>query len=96
MQLYCLQTLLALTNFICVLDRDDQKRAHSMGRPYLTSMDEFKIDFSSRIWFTYRKDFSVLPQSNLTTDVGWGCMLRSGQMMIAQALILHLLKSGNS
>lgn len=52
----------------------------------------FLEDFSSRIWITYRKGFdaiSAVPGSSFTSDVGWGCMVRSSQMLVAQALIFH-------
>ncbi|KAG8661491.1 cysteine protease ATG4 isoform X2 [Manihot esculenta] len=49
----------------------------------------FKHDFSSRILVTYRKGFDAIGDSNFTSDVGWGCMLRSSQMLVAQALLFH-------
>ncbi|XP_035818832.1 cysteine protease ATG4B isoform X3 [Zea mays] len=49
----------------------------------------FLEDFSSRIWITYRKGFDAIPGSKLTSDVNWGCMVRSSQMLVAQALIFH-------
>ncbi|XP_068668239.1 cysteine protease ATG4B-like isoform X2 [Aristolochia californica] len=49
----------------------------------------FMEDFSSRIWITYRKGFSAIGDSMFTSDVNWGCMLRSSQMLVAQALLVH-------
>ncbi|MCO5574590.1 hypothetical protein L7F22_028378 [Adiantum nelumboides] len=50
---------------------------------------QFEADFHSCIWITYRKGFPAIMGTKLTTDVGWGCMIRSGQMLFAQALIYH-------
>ncbi|KAL9432172.1 hypothetical protein AB3S75_027236 [Citrus x aurantiifolia] len=52
---------------------------------------EFNQDFSSRILISYRKGFDPIGDSKITSDVGWGCMLRSSQMLVAQALLFHQL-----
>ena len=80
---------------------------------------DFLDDFESRIWMTYRTDFTPIPRSpsvkglpfnsaatalqyagnlirgqageGFSSDVGWGCMIRSAQSLFANALItLHL------
>ncbi|KAJ9053863.1 Cysteine protease atg4, variant 2 [Entomophthora muscae] len=48
-------------------------------------------DFKSQPWFTYRHHFPQLKPASFTTDSGWGCMLRTGQCLLAQALIRHRL-----
>ncbi|KAK7374438.1 hypothetical protein VNO80_07868 [Phaseolus coccineus] len=51
----------------------------------------FEQDFSSKILVTYRKGFDAIGDSKYTSDVNWGCMLRSSQMLVAQALVFHKL-----
>ncbi|CAL9081919.1 unnamed protein product [Musa acuminata var. zebrina] len=53
------------------------------------SYAEFLEDFSSRIWITYRKGFEPIGDTKFTSDVNWGCMIRSSQMLVAQALLSH-------
>ncbi|CAB0037358.1 unnamed protein product [Trichogramma brassicae] len=59
-------------------------------------IDEIRNDIKSRLWFTYRKGFVPIGGfgSSFTSDKGWGCMLRCGQMVLGQALVsLHLGRS---
>lgn len=53
-----------------------------------SAMQEFQRDVQSRLWFTYRCNLAPIT-GNITSDSGWGCMLRSGQMLFAHALIVH-------
>uniref|UniRef100_T1KA70 Cysteine protease n=3 Tax=Tetranychus urticae TaxID=32264 RepID=T1KA70_TETUR len=64
-----------------------------LGEKYssLHDMDGIKDDIRSKFWITYRKGFPKIDGSGPSSDFGWGCMLRCGQMVLSQALILkHL------
>jgi hypothetical protein len=44
--------------------------------------------------FTYRRNMPPLLPSTLTSDGGWGCMLRAAQMLMGHTLRVHLLGNG--
>jgi len=58
---------------------------------YWPHVSTFLRKFGNIIWFSYRKDFPPLGPAQITSDIGWGCMLRTGQMILAQCLIFHYL-----
>ena len=63
-----------------------------LGTPYReSSKNDIRIHVSSLFRFTYRKDFPTLHPYPISSDAGWGCMLRSAQMLMACALQRHLL-----
>nr|ACO10349.1 Cysteine protease ATG4B [Caligus rogercresseyi] len=49
-------------------------------------VEELNSEVLSRFLFTYRKEFLEIEDSGYTSDSGWGCMLRCGQMVLAEAL----------
>ncbi|KAG1708530.1 Cysteine protease ATG4B [Nymphon striatum] len=58
------------------------------------NMDEIKENIKSKLWLTYRKNFAPIGGTGPTSDAGWGCMLRCGQMILAQALLTRHLGQG--
>lgn len=70
---------------------ESKKRTGEGVPPHVVA---FMEHYHSLTWMTYRTKFEPIPGTPLTTDCGWGCMVRSGQMLLATALQFHLLGRG--
>jgi hypothetical protein len=55
------------------------------------SLGEFIYDFYTHLSLTYRRGIPLPIGGLMTSDAGWGCMIRSGQCMVGEALIRSLL-----
>ena len=54
-----------------------------------SKQDEHLINLLKNLpWFSYRKNFSKIKDNDkiYTSDAGWGCMIRSSQMILAQGI----------
>lgn len=60
---------------------------HSDGESMLPGWGNFLEHVVSKIWCTYREGFLPVGPPIYTTDAGWGCMLRTAQMLLAQSLL---------
>ena len=63
-----------------------------LGKRFDIQKHEHAQDLLERLrgimWFSYRRSFQPVPRTSppVTGDAGWGCMVRSSQMLLAQAL----------
>lgn len=61
-----------------------------LGKQYNLPEDAEKLvdDIRSKFWITYRRNFPPIDENaRYTTDRGFGCMIRCGQMVLANALL---------
>jgi cysteine protease ATG4 len=73
------------------VSKEGKLKHNVLGKTYhpINDYSQRRDDESSLFWFTYRCDFQEIAPYNITSDAGWGCMLRSAQMLLGQALRLH-------
>jgi hypothetical protein len=66
-------------------------------KKYLMPNDKFLFDndISNFIWKTYRNNISPIIYNSkvFTSDAGWGCMIRAGQMILARGIYRLLCKA---
>ena len=74
-----------------ILSKMSHVSTYVLGKTYhpIHDYNARRIDESSLFWFTYRCDFPSIEPYGITSDAGWGCMLRALQMMCGQTLRLH-------
>mmetsp|Transcript_43860 Transcript_43860/g.105824 ORF Transcript_43860/g.105824 Transcript_43860/m.105824 type:complete len:499 (-) Transcript_43860:1196-2692(-) len=67
-----------------------------VGKTFHPTLEfQLRKDFQASLyWFTYRSNFPEIRPYGITSDAGWGCMLRSAQMLLAHTLRVHF-KSRN-
>lgn len=61
-----------------------------LGQQYILPQEADKLvdDIKSKLWITYRRNFPPIDDNlRYTTDRGFGCMIRCGQMVLANALL---------
>ncbi|KAG0231193.1 Cysteine protease atg4c [Mortierella sp. GBA43] len=80
----------SLTAYMSLLRPSPTSTVKSLTREQEV-LRQFMMDFQSRFWFTYRKDIARIEPSFYTCDSGWGCMMRTGQSLLAQAFVQVLL-----
>jgi hypothetical protein len=77
---------------------DNSKPGFVLGRKFVLSRAEDEVSFrefwQSLIWFSYRSDFPSIEPTLYSSDVGWGCTLRTAQMLLANAFLHHFVGHG--
>ena len=52
------------------------------------TLDNFNDNYYKHIVFSYKKNFEKINGTNITSDKGWGCMIRCGQMILYQGIMM--------
>lgn len=47
-------------------------------------------DLPNIVFFSFLLGFEAMGEARYTSDVNWGCMIRSSQMLVAQVTVYNL------
>ena len=56
-----------------------------------TDIESIKELILSKIYISYRRNFQYIKGTKFDNDIGWGCTIRCGQMLFANAFLIHQL-----
>lgn len=56
------------------------------GKKYFFNQELIKKEINNINFFCYRSDIPIELENHLNNDIGWGCMIRTGQMMLCKVL----------
>lgn len=74
---------------MAIMEADGQQEtclAWMLGKGYPNLDQTYIKDIKELIWCTYRSGFEPIEGTSFSSDSGWGCMIRTGQMIVAEAL----------
>lgn len=80
------------SDFINILGKSFNIPEYSTPEDIEKTNEELISTISNICWFSYRRAFNTMviefegKEYKLNSDAGWGCMIRSGQMMLYQTL----------
>lgn len=64
------------------------QQAVLLGKGFPSFNQEFMENVRKLLWFTYRSQFGqAIKGTPYMSDAGWGCMIRTGQMILGQSLV---------
>jgi len=54
---------------------------------YYNNLDNIENIYNNLLYFTYKINFENIKNTNIDSDLGWGCTIRSTQMMLGNILL---------
>lgn len=65
---------------------EQENSIYVFGKKYIFSIELLKQELDKINHYCYRNNLPILLKNKSDNDIGWGCMLRTGQMMLCKVL----------